>query len=84
VHYYCTLHHYSFSLPITQTNYAAGALSVLKQVGLGDLAVALEAVGGVHEIWNLLSLQRDPRSRFNSLDLWFDGTSNIHHLETSY
>jgi len=36
-------------------HYAPGVVVVLRKFGLGDLSPALEAVNGVHEIWNLLS-----------------------------
>ena len=44
--------------------------------------MAFEAVNGVHEFWNLLSLQRDLHQRFDRLDLWFEGTSKVRHSET--
>jgi len=43
--------------------------------------MALEAVDGVHEIWNLLSLEHNLHSKFDSLDLWFEGTDNVSHSE---
>ena len=71
-------------LTLTQTHYAAGVLGTLEQFGLGGLAEILELVDGVHVIWNLLSLQRDLHSKFDNLDLWFEGTGRVRHSETSH
>ncbi|KAF9645735.1 hypothetical protein BDM02DRAFT_3262713 [Thelephora ganbajun] len=57
-----------------KTDYAAGVLAILSQFGLGYLSGALAAVNGVHEVWNLLSLQCDLHSDFDSLNLWFEST----------
>lgn len=75
------LHHHSFPPLITQTYYVADVTVTLRQFGLGGLTTALEA-DGVREIWNLLSLQHDLYSKFNSLDLWFESTSKVRHSET--
>jgi len=34
-------------------HHAPGVVAVLRQLGLGDLSLALEAVNGVHEIWSI-------------------------------
>ena len=78
----CRVLHNSFSSPITQTYYAAGVLATLRQFGLEDLAMAFEAVDGVHEFWNLLSLEHHLHQRFDHLDLWFEGISKVRHPET--
>jgi len=81
--YHCwAIHRHGLPSPITQTHYAAGVLSTLKQFGIEDLATALQAVDGAHEIWNLLSLEHNLHSKFDSLDLWFEGTDKVCHSET--
>lgn len=55
---------------------------ILRQFGLEGLAEALEVVDGVHEIWNLLSLDPHLHSEFDRLDLWFEGTSKVRHSNT--
>ncbi|KAF9645778.1 hypothetical protein BDM02DRAFT_3189404 [Thelephora ganbajun] len=57
-----------------KADHAAGVLAILSQFGLGHLSDALAAVGGVHEVWNLLSLESNLHSHFDSLDLWFEST----------
>ncbi|KAF9643148.1 hypothetical protein BDM02DRAFT_3104817 [Thelephora ganbajun] len=56
------------------THYAAGVMAILRQFGLGHLSLALEAIDGVHETWNLLSLQHDLHNKFDLLGLWFEST----------
>ena len=52
-------------------------MTILRLFGLERLSLALEAVDSVHEIWNLLSLESNLHSKFNSLDLWFECTSKV-------
>ena len=75
-------HHHSFSSPVPQTYHSVGTTAVLTEFGLGDLALGLEAVGGVNQVWNLLSLQYDAQTDFNDLDLWFEGANKVRHSET--
>ena len=68
--------------PIAQSDYPASILTVMRQFGLGRLVDAVTAANGVHEIWNILSLEKNLHSKFDDLDLWFEGTSEVRHSET--
>ena len=63
--------------PIVQTDYAVTALSILRGFGLEDLTQELLAGDGVHGLGNLLSLQIDAHSNFDSLILWLEGTDKV-------
>ncbi|KAF9645780.1 hypothetical protein BDM02DRAFT_3119694 [Thelephora ganbajun] len=67
-----------------KADHAAGVLAILSQFGLGHLSDALAAVGGVHEVWNLLSLESDLHSDFDSLDLWFESTGEPNRYEICF
>jgi hypothetical protein len=56
-------------------------MAILKQFGLEHRFRAQEAVGGTHQVWNLLSLQRDLRQRFDDLELWFEGHNEVRHSD---
>ena len=56
-------------------------MAILRRFGLEDLAQGFEVVDGVHEIWNLLSLDRTLRAWFGGLDLWLEGTGKVRHLK---
>ncbi|KAF9646068.1 hypothetical protein BDM02DRAFT_3156687 [Thelephora ganbajun] len=58
----------------SSTHYTAGVMAILRQFGLEHLSLALETVDGVHQIWNLLSLQFDLHSDLGRLNLWFEST----------
>ena len=70
--------HRSFSQP----RYTPGIIAALKQLGLEDLALGLEPVGGAHQFWNLLSLECNLHGAFDRLDLWFGGTDEVRDSET--
>lgn len=63
-------------------HYVVRVVATLMQFGLEGLAVALEAVNSVHEIWNLLSLKSNFHQPFNRSYLWFEGTNKAHYSET--
>ena len=65
---------------IVQTEYAVDAVSVLRDIGLGNLPQDLLATGGVHDLGNLLSLASDVHAHFDNLELWFEGTDEVRHL----
>ena len=71
-----------FYSPIIQTHYAAGAMAILEHFGLTALTDALKKSGGVHEAWNLLSLEPNLHTKFDRLDLWFERTSQVRYSET--
>ena len=60
-----------------QRHHAAGMIAILTQFGLGSLANSLRAIDGVHEPWNMLSLEPHTHGDFDSLDLWFEGTDTV-------
>jgi len=72
---------HSFS-PTSQARHTAGVISSLQQFGLEDLAMSLQALGGVHQIWNLLSLQCDIHNAFGCLNLSFRATEKVRCLNT--
>jgi len=61
---------------------AAGALAILEHFGLTALTDALKKSGGIHEVWNLLSLEPNLHSKFDHLNLWFESTSQVCYSET--
>ena len=56
--------------------------SSLQYFGLEDLVMSLQAVGGTHEVWNLLSMQSDMRRRFDRLDLSFAPIGKVRYLNS--
>ena len=68
---------------IVQTEYAVNAISVLKDFGLGSLPQELLETNGVHDLGNLLSLETNVHTHFDRLNLWFEGTNEVHRLWTS-
>lgn len=54
----------------------------MEQFGLTDLAEAFDRPGGVHEVWNLLSLEPNLHANFARLDLWFDRIDLVRYSET--
>jgi len=67
------------SSPIIQTHYAAGAMALLEGFGFSHFAEAFEKTGGVHKLWNLLSLEPNLHAKFDRLDLWFERTSQVRY-----
>ena len=70
----------SFPL-IIQTHYAAGAMALLESFGFSHFTEAFKQKGGVHEVWNLLTLDSHLHAKFDCLDLWFERTGQVCHPE---
>ena len=68
--------------PTIQTRATTGALSILELFGFSKLTNAFKEAGGVHKVWNLLTLQHDLQSLFDSLKLWFEHTEKVWYSET--
>ena len=51
------------------------------ELGVEDLARALEGAGGVHVIWSLFSPD-NLHSKFDHLRPWFGGFGKVRHSET--
>ena len=66
---------------IIRTHYATGAMAMLEQFGFSNLTEAFKQSGGVHQVWNLLSLEYNLHSKFNRLELWFESTDKVCHSE---
>ncbi|KAI9573823.1 hypothetical protein HD554DRAFT_2251697 [Boletus coccyginus] len=64
-----------------KTYYAAGAIAILNSFGWSNFTEAFIQQGGVHEAWNLLSLQEDLHHKFNALKLWFECTPQPGHYK---
>jgi len=54
-------------------------MSILRHFGLENIADELLADDGVHNLGNLLSLGTDVHDRFDNLELWFEGTDEVHY-----
>ena len=68
--------------PTIQTRTAAGALSILESFGFSKFTKAFKEAGGVHNVWNLLTLEYNLHTLFDSLKLWFEHTEKVRYLET--
>ena len=68
--------------PTIQTRTAAGALSILESFGFSKLTNAFKEARGVHKVWNLVTLQHDLHSLFDTLELWFEHTEKVCYSET--
>lgn len=55
---------------------------MLELFGWGEFTEAFRKSGGVHEIWNLLSLEPNLHAKFDHLNLWFESTDQVCHTET--
>ncbi|KAF9643201.1 hypothetical protein BDM02DRAFT_3227296, partial [Thelephora ganbajun] len=64
--------------------YAASVIATLKQFGLKHLSLALEAVNGVHEVWDLLLLEHNLHTYFNTLGLWFESTGESNRYKICF
>jgi len=75
------LNHHSCS-PILQTHHAAGVMTIPQQFGLGSLGASLQAAGGVHKLFDLLSLQSDMHIAFDRLNpVSFEATDKVRCLD---
>ena len=68
--------------PTIQLRAATGALSIPESFGFSKLINAFKEVGGVHKVWNLLTLECDLHSLFDTLELWFEHTKKVCYSET--
>lgn len=59
---------------------ANGVWEILKQFRLDHLVDELVEKGGIHSPRNLISLIQPLCEAFDSLDLWFDETDEVHKL----
>ena len=71
----------SFSSAIIQTHYAVDAMALLEDFGFSYFTEAFKKSGGVRQVWNMLSLESNLHLNFDELDLWFERTSRVCHLE---
>jgi hypothetical protein len=67
---------------IIKTHLAAGARTMLELFGFSELTDAFKRPGGVHRVWNLLSLESQTHSKFDRLNLWFESTHQVCYSET--
>ena len=56
-------------------------MALLEQFGFPHFTEAFKKSGGVHEVWNLLSLEPNLHSKFDELYLWFERTDQVWHSE---
>ncbi|KAF8445072.1 hypothetical protein L210DRAFT_3476143 [Boletus edulis BED1] len=59
---------------VNKTCYAAGAMALLESIGLSDFTEAFRNSGGIHQVWNLLSLEPNLCEKCDALELWFEHT----------
>jgi hypothetical protein len=52
-------------------------MALLEQFGFSEFSDAFTKVGGVHEIWNMFSLQYDLHNKFDNLDMWLKETEKV-------
>ncbi|KAI9567689.1 hypothetical protein HD554DRAFT_2267066 [Boletus coccyginus] len=64
-----------------KTYYAAGAMAMLETFGWSKFTEAFKQQGGVHKVWNLLSLEHNLHCHFDTLSLWFESTSQLNHYK---
>lgn len=56
-------------------------MATLELCGLTDLTEAFIRPGGVHKVWNMLSLEPNLHFKFDQLDLWFDRIDEVRYSE---
>jgi hypothetical protein len=54
-------------------------MAILERFGFATFS---ERPGGVDQVWNLLSLEHNIRSKFDHLHLWFESTREVCYSET--
>jgi len=69
------------SAVVNKTHLAADARAMLELVGFSELTDAFKRTGGVHRVWNLLSLESQTHSKFDRLNLWFESTHQVCYSE---
>ena len=57
-------------------------MAILETLGLGHLADAFRQPGGIHQVWNLVSLEPNLRTKFDRMDLWFEHTRQVRNSKT--
>ena len=57
-------------------------MAILESFGFSEFAEAFRQSGGIHEVWNLLSLEPNLHKLFNILQMWFEGTQKVRCSET--
>ena len=57
------------------------AMAMLEQFGFSKFTDAFKQSGGVHSVWNLLSLEAQIHTKFDRLDLWFESTHQVCYSE---
>jgi len=65
-----------------QTGLAVDAMAVLSHFGLEGLVDEFLAANGVHNLGNLLSLEPNIHTKFDNLNLWFEGTAEVRYWWT--
>ncbi|KAF8130726.1 hypothetical protein EV363DRAFT_1450500 [Boletus edulis] len=68
--------------PTTQGNDPEGdsssALAILESFGFSEFSDKFNKSEGIHEVWNLLSLEHNVHQRFDNFELWFEATEELH------
>lgn len=59
-------------------------MAVLECFGLSHFTDAFKQQGDVHKVWNLLSLEPNLHRKFDTLDLWLEGASQVCCSETCH
>lgn len=57
-------------------------MAILDSLGFSDFIEAFRQSGGVHQVWNLLSLDGHLHKKFDLLEMWFEGTEKVRCSET--
>ena len=57
-------------------------MALPEDFGFSHFTEAFKTPGGIYQSWNLLSLEPNLHLKFDELDLWFERTSQVCHMET--
>ena len=56
-------------------------MAVLDSFGFSQFTEAFRKSGGVHEVWNLLSLDHNLHQTFDRLGMWFEGAEKVRYTD---
>ncbi|KAG6371800.1 hypothetical protein JVT61DRAFT_9155 [Boletus reticuloceps] len=63
---------------VNKTYFTASALGILESFGFSEFSDKFNKSEGIHEVWNLLSLEHNVHQRFDNFELWFEATEEPH------
>lgn len=66
---------------VIQTDDDIDAVLILESFGFSNFAEALKEPGGIHQTWNLLSLEHNLYQKFDALEMWLESTQQVCHSQ---